>query len=147
MLWSAIPLWALDYFCFIFCGENLQNVEFRPRWKTWAEGSVRLLLTKNPACSCNCPWWVHGISFELFPRPWQTVGPISGPSRIADSSLTFLKEVGPLPELRRQWFACTGMSDEQTCPGSEPPMSARGVNPRVPFGLTSHLRPVKHEWL
>ena len=54
-----------------------------------------LLLTKNPACSCNCPWrQVHGISFERFPRPWQTVGPVSGPFHVADSSLAFFKEVG-----------------------------------------------------
>ena len=41
--------------------------------------SVRLLPTKNPACSCNCPWCqFHSISFGRFPRPWQTVGPITG---------------------------------------------------------------------
>ena len=35
----------------------------------------------------------HGISFKRFPRPWETVGPISGPSHVAVSSLalfTFL---------------------------------------------------------
>ena len=39
------------------------------------------------------------------------------------------------------------MSDEQTRPGSEPPRSARGVNPRIPLGLTSHRGPIRHEWL
>ena len=54
---------------------------------------------KNPAWSCNSPWCqVHGISCERFPRPWQTVGPLSGPSRVTDSSLAFLKRWGPLPE-------------------------------------------------
>ena len=46
-----------------------------------AEGSVRLLLTENPARSFSCcpRCQVHGISCERFPRPWQTVGPVSGP--------------------------------------------------------------------
>ena len=36
-----------------------------------AEGSVRLLLTKNLACSISCPnCQVRGISFERFPRPF-----------------------------------------------------------------------------
>ena len=59
----------------------------------------------------------------------------------------FFRSWGPLPELRRCSFACTGTSDEQTRPGSEPYPSARGANPRVPLGLTSHLGPVRHEWL
>ena len=60
-------------------------------WNTWkvenVSDTVKLLLTKNPACSCNFPWCqVHGISLERFPRHWQTVGPIAGPSRVADST-------------------------------------------------------------
>ena len=35
-----------------------------------------------------------GISFERYPWPWQTVGPVSGPSYCADSRLTFYKELG-----------------------------------------------------
>ena len=103
--------------------------------------SVRLL-TKT----FNCPWCQdHGISFERFPRRWQSVGPISGPSRVADSSLAFFKRWwGPFPELRRLWFACTGTSDEQTRPGSEPQSSAHGINPRVPLGLESPLGPFRH---
>ena len=37
--------------------------------------------------------------FEWFPRPRQTVVPVPGPSRVANSSLAS-------PELRRLWFAC-----------------------------------------
>ena len=97
-----------------------------PTVETWAEDSVRLLLTKNPACSCNYPWCqVQGISFEWFPRLWQTFVPISGPSRVADTST----------------------SNEQTRPGSEPQPSAHGVNPRVPLGMASHFGPVRHEGL
>ena len=61
----------------------------------WSGNSVRLLLTKNPACSCDCPWCqVYDISFERFPRPWQKVGPVSGSSFFAGSTLAFCKEVG-----------------------------------------------------
>ena len=49
---------------------------------TWAEDSVRLLLSKNRARSFNCPWCqVHGISFEWFPRPWQNTRSKCRPSR------------------------------------------------------------------
>ena len=41
-----------------------------------AEGSVRLLLTKNPVCYFSCPL-PHVISFERFLRSWQTVGSVS----------------------------------------------------------------------
>ena len=55
-----------------------------------AEDSFRFLLTKNPARSFSCPWWqVHGISFERFPWPWQTVGPVSGPF-ILQTPVSFL---------------------------------------------------------
>ena len=47
---------------------------------------------------------------------WPDIRPI----RVADYSLAFLERWGPLPELRRQWFACTGTSYEQTRLGSEP---------------------------
>ena len=63
-----------------------------------AEDSVRLLLTKNPTRSFTCPWcWhqVHGISFERFTQPWQTVGPVSGSSHCADSSFNFFEKVWP----------------------------------------------------
>ena len=44
------------------------------------EDSVRLLLTKNPTRSFSCLWCqVHGISFKLSPRPWQTVVLVSAP--------------------------------------------------------------------
>ena len=49
--------------------------------------SVRLLLSKNPVCSFSFPsCQVRGFSFELFPRPWQTVGLVPGPFHCADSS-------------------------------------------------------------
>ena len=54
-----------------------------------AEGSVRPLLTKNPACSLNCPGCQGpgpGITFELFPTPLHTFGPLSGPFVGADRS-------------------------------------------------------------
>ena len=87
-----------------------------------AGDSVRLLLTINPACTCNCPWCqVHGIWLERFPRP--------------------------PPDWRRHWLACTGTSDEQPRPGSEPPPSVHFANPRVPLGLVSYLEPVRHERL
>ena len=57
-----------------------------------AEDTVRL--TKNPTRSCRFPWYqVHGISFERFPRSWQTVGPGSGPSHCVDLRLAFSEEV------------------------------------------------------
>ena len=59
----------------------------------------------------------------------------------------FLKRAGHLPELRCLWSACTGTSDEQTRPGSEPPSSTRGVNYCVLLGVESHLGPVRYEWL
>ena len=46
----------------------------------------------------------------------------------------------PLPELRRHWFA-------RLMSRREPRPSAHGVNPRGPFGLESHLRLVRHQWL
>ena len=46
---------------------------------------------ENQARSFNCHWCQdHGISFE---RSWQTVGPVSVPSHVADTSLTFFKQV------------------------------------------------------
>ena len=72
---------------------------------------------------------LHGISFEWFPWPWQTVDPISGSSPVADFSLAFFKEVWVPPlELRRTWFACTVTSDEETLSGIEPRPPAHGVN-------------------
>ena len=109
-----------------------------PTVETWAEDSIRLLLTKNPACSCNCLWCQdHGISFERLPRPWQTVGS-RAPPMLLTTAQPFLKGQGPLPWLRCRWSAYTDTSDEQTRPGSEPLTSARGV---------IHLGPVRHEWL
>ena len=95
----------------------------------------------------SLPWCqVRGISFEWFPRPCQTVGPVSGPYPFADFGVAFFEEVGPLQELRRLWFACTVTFDEQTRPGSEPHSLAHDLNPRVPLGLESHFRPGRHEW-
>ena len=95
-----------------------------------AEDSVRLLLTENPA-----------RSFRLVPGRY-TVSRLNGshgsggqlvryraPPIVLTSVYPFLKRWGPLPELRRLWFTCTVTSDEQTCPGSEPPPSAHGVIP------------------
>ena len=65
------------------------------------------------------PWCqVHGISFEGFPRPWQTILTASQ-KRV----LSFLKSWGPFPESRRPWFAVLCTSDGQTRPGSELPVS------------------------
>ena len=83
-----------------FCGRvffwaSRENHPMKSRAHSGAEDSVRLLLTKNPARSFCCPWCqVHGISFERFQRPWQTVGLVSGPSHFAYSSLAFFKVVG-----------------------------------------------------
>ena len=40
-------------------------------------------------------------------------------------------------------YAVSG-SLAQAFAGSKPPPFARGVNPRVPLGLASHLGPVRH---
>ena len=56
--------------CILDCRVNLS---ITPTAKGGVENSVRLLLTKNPACSFSCPsCQVRGISFVRFPRPWQT---------------------------------------------------------------------------
>ena len=119
-----------------------QYDDTRPRWKTWAGDSVRLLLTKNPAWSYNCPWYqVHGTWFKRFPRPWQTFGPILGPSWCADSSLAFFKEVGSsfgvIPSLvclqGPVWWADTSRKGTSTV--------RVWCNPRVPLSLASHLGP------
>ena len=99
--------------------------------------SVRLLLTKNPACSFNCPWGqVHGISFQRFPWLWQTVGPISGPSRDADSSLAFWgpsSGVTPSPVRLHSQVWWTDASRKQTStvrPRRKPPCPAwSGISP------------------
>ena len=54
---------------------------------------------------------------------WQTVGSLSGPSRVADSSLAFLERWGPL-----------GTTDKQMRPGRPLPSA---------LGLASHLGPVR----
>ena len=58
-----------------------------------------------------------------------------------------LKEVVSSSGVTPPRFACTGTSDEQTCPGSERRPYAHGVNPRVPLSLASHLEPFRHEWI
>ena len=64
-----------NYFFFFWFEENHR---ITPATQNGAAGSVRLQLTKNPARSLNCPGCrVRGITFELFPRPRQTFGPLS----------------------------------------------------------------------
>ena len=140
---------ATDAPLYIYFWASLEYHRMTPPTHSGAEDSVRLLLTRNLAHSFSCPWCqIHGISFERFPRPWQTVGPVSSPSYCADSSLDFFKEVRPLPELSRLWFACTVTSLAQTRPRSKPPPPiAHGISPRVPLCLESLFGPVQHEWL
>ena len=100
---------------------------------------------KIPFCSCNCPWYhVCGISFERFSRPWQKVGPLSGPSGVADSSLAFFKEVGSssgvTPSLVRLhmhvWWADASRKQTSTPVRRKPPCLAwSGVSPPVPARL------------
>ena len=47
----------------------------------------------------------------------------------------------------RSYAVPDSLAARQTRPGSEPWPLAHGVNSRVPLGLESHFRPVKHEWL
>ena len=112
---------------------RMTNIDHH-RWKTWAKDSVRVLLTKNPACSCH---WCqdHGISFDGSRGPGRQLARYRVPAVLLTPATPFLKRWSPLPELRRSWFACTGTSDWQMRPGSEPPPSARGVSSRVPIGL------------
>ena len=78
---------------YIFSWAGRENLEMTPPTHGGAEDNVKLLLTKNPARSFSYPWCqVHGISFERFPWPWQTVGPVSGPSQCV-CSLAFFKRV------------------------------------------------------
>ena len=66
---------------FFFFWANMEYHKMTPPAHGGAADSVRLLLTKNPSRSFRCPWCqVHGISLERLPRPWQTAGPVSGPS-------------------------------------------------------------------
>ena len=65
-----------------------ENHQIMPAAQGGMAGSVRFLLTKNPARSLNYPGCQGpGITFELFPPPWQTIGPVSGPFVCADYSL------------------------------------------------------------
>ena len=53
---------------------SVQNPPLNPPAHGGAEGSVRLLLTRNSACSFSCPRCQvrgHGVSFQRFPQPWQ----------------------------------------------------------------------------
>ena len=123
-------------------GDNLQNDESRlRRVKSERKTVSDFYWLKAPPAPSIAPG--AGISFERFPRPWQTVGSKSGPSKGEGPDLgclrlsLFLKRWVPLPELHRLWFACTGASDEQTRPGSEPWPSAHGLNPRHYLRLRS----------
>ena len=86
------------------------------------------------------------VSLEWIPRPWQTVGPISGPSPV-DSSLAFCKEIGSswgvTPSLVR-WHRHVWWTDASRKRTSR--VRARR-KPSVSLGLVSHLGPVRHEWL
>ena len=54
----------------------------------WSGRHCQTSTDLNPVRSFSCPsYQVRGISFELFPRPWHTVAPVSSPFRCADSSL------------------------------------------------------------
>ena len=56
-----------------FFGGYRENRRISPPAQDGAEDSDRLLLTENPACTFSYPrCQVRGISFERFPRPWQT---------------------------------------------------------------------------
>ena len=87
---------------------------------------------------------VHGISFGLFLQPQQTVGLASVRSLVLTPTQPFLKRWGLLPVSRHPWITCTVTSDEQTCPGSEPPPPANDVNPRVPQVSLVYFGPLKH---
>ena len=84
------------FFIFLASGERMTTPTV---CETLVEDSV-ILLTKNPVHSnfklrsIALGARVHGISFEWFPRHWQTVGPLTGPSGVAGVSLNFFKEVG-----------------------------------------------------
>ena len=76
--WNS--MWCLVFGVPFFCGSR-QNYQI-------TEGSVKVLLTKNSASSFSCPsCQSRGPSFKRFPRPWQTVGPVSGPFNGPESSL------------------------------------------------------------
>ena len=79
---------------------------------------------------------VSGPWLERFPRPWQTVGPVSGPSHCADSSLAFYKESssGITPSLTGYRTGIT-----QTRPATEPRPPAHRVNPFLVWNLTLDL--------
>ena len=133
---------------FFFFGPGGEFVEWHlpPTVHTWAENSVRLLLTKNPACSCSYPWCqVHGISFERFPRSdsWPDIAlPI-----LLTPAWPFVLNGGSSSEGMPSLVRCTDTSDEQTRPGSEPRPLGYGANPCVPLALESHFEPITHEWL
>ena len=64
-----------QHFCFFFRPmEKIVAMTYPAHGVLSVSGrdSVRILLSKNPARSFNCPWCqVYGTSFERFPRPWQ----------------------------------------------------------------------------
>ena len=64
--------------CLFFFWVDRENLQIAPTAHSGAEGSVRFL-TNNPARSFSNPsFQVHDISFEPFPRLWQTVSLVSG---------------------------------------------------------------------
>ena len=57
----------------VFQGRGGEGASKTPLAQGEAEGSVRLLLTINPAVPSVVPCRVRGMSFERFPGPWQEI--------------------------------------------------------------------------
>ena len=112
------------------------------RWKTnfiWqlsptvctrAEDSVRLVLTKNSARSISCPsWQVHGISFEQFVRPWQTVAPDIGPLPLLNEMESSSGVTSSLVRLQRHvWWANTSRKRTSTARRKPPCPAWSGIS-------------------